>query len=280
MAETQTAGAEVFLINAEGKVTRFDSLDEATAAAGEKPESHVVASEEDLKNVPMGLMLDMYNSVHSDTPVKKFVNSGMATSRVFPILGQLAGGDTKSKKGKEKKEPAEKKERTPKLNKFVLSKDGSTVLSYAKIADARTAAEKEGGTVVNEEGDLLGLSMNQLVSIHNSAVDEGDQVKKFGSKEKGASAVFPLLTKVAVPGEIPERTKRERSNSFAGKTIHILQAGRDARRRPDTRRTTSWNTLVEKSGKAGKLSYADYVAAGAHPDDLATIVRLGHVEVK
>lgn len=276
----------VFVIDSEGKVTQHASLEEATKVSGEKPESFVVSSEEGMKNVPMGLMVEMYNSVHSDTPVKKFVNIGMATSRTFPLLGRLAGAEDAAPKGKGGKKkaasdaaPAEKKERAPKLNKFVLGKDGS-LLSFAKVGDARTVAEKNGGTLIVEQGDLLGLSMNQLVALHNQGAEESAQVKKFNSKEKGAEATFPLLTKVATPGEVPEREKRERSNSFAGKTIHLTQVGRDARRRPDTRRTTSWNVLAEKAGKAGKLPYADYLAAGGHPDDMATIVRLGHAEVR
>lgn len=289
----------VFVIDGDGKVTSHADADAAGAVAAETPDSHVVAVAEDLANVPMGALVEMYNTAHKDTPIKKFVNQGMANSRVFPLLEQLANGGapapaaapvkaasksaskSAAKSAGTKTAPAAAKTASaPKLSKFVISKDGSKVLGFTKVADARAVGEKDGGTVVASQDDLLGLSMNVLVSLANAGSGDDAQVKKFPSKEKGAEVVFPILAKIATAGEVPEKEKRERANSFAGKTIHITQVGRDARRRPDTRRTTSWNTLVEKAGKKGTLAYADYVTAGAHPDDLATIVRLGHAEVK
>lgn len=176
---------------------------------------------------------------------------------------------------------------------FLIAPDG-TVTHYTAAKPAKQAQESTPGSVlVASEADLANVKGDVLLAVYNKTVEGEPLTKLKGNKAKQAAAVFEVLPQAAgLPArkaktsakgsaseDAPATTKerKPRGEGYAGKTLSVTDEGKNAKRRPETRRSTAFGII--SGAKGGKISYEKYIEAGGHADDLVIMTRLGHVTV-
>lgn len=147
----------------------------------------VIKSVKDLAEVPMGVLLDIFNKTRAEKPLDRFRDRETAENRVFEVLYSVQGVFTPWTEKKLMAEAATKTEAKTKAEAKAQEK-----AEAKKIRDDKKAADKlakEKTRAAKSEGGVIGTIKSVLLSKEGGSIDEivAVLVKKF--PERGADGM-------------------------------------------------------------------------------------------